>query len=109
MVTDLPPVPPAVVKYAHEMDYNKVIPAGTWHQYRVYIFDSEQPDDGVFRFVGFPPYILYDGKTVRRANGDEFEMILKQENSKVTEAERREAMEQFKKKYNLNGKKGLWQ
>lgn len=65
-----PPIPPAVVKFAEKVctQQEKLVPSGTWHQYRVYYVDPGYPKDGKIRYIGPSVYILYDGKTVRYAS-----------------------------------------
>lgn len=85
MATDLPPIPPAVVKYAHNYGWEKVIPSDDWNGYKVYYLDPDLPDDGKIYYIGLPSYLLYDGKTVRYAEGDELSGIMRAETARRRE------------------------
>ncbi len=100
MTVDYPPqTPPAVVRYVEEKtNWKKIVPSGTWHQYRVYYMDPQLPDDGRIRCIGLPAYLLYDGKIVRFADGDETYDIMAYKNSKITPEQRRENLRKFKEK-----------
>lgn len=102
MATDLPPVPPAVVKYVEEKTtWKKIVPAGTWHQYKVYYMDPQLPDDGKIYVIGLPVYLLYDGKTIRFATEEEGCAITDYTISQMSEEEKKKDIEKLKKKYNL--------
>lgn len=76
MATDLPPIPPAVVEYVHNYGYKKAIPSHDWNGYKVYYIGPFPPDDGKDYCLGWPSYLLYDGKTVRYADFDELSAIM---------------------------------
>ena len=46
MATDLPPIPPAVVKYAEQHKHEKVVFNIDWNGYKVYLVGPFAPDDG---------------------------------------------------------------
>lgn len=87
MATDLPTVPPAVVKYVEQNCKltKRAIPTVDLHGYKVYYLEPDLPDDGKIYYIGLPVYLLYDGKTIRFADGDEQYEIMRAETARRRE------------------------
>lgn len=100
MATDLPPVPPAVVKYAQQKGHthDKVVPEDNWKSYKVYYLEPDVPDNGTIYYIGLPVFLLYDGKTVRYADDDERDEILRAERLKRKDIDQNKLIEEFLKK-----------
>ena len=103
MATDLPPVPPAVVKYVEQNCKltKRAIPTVDLHGYKVYYLEPDLPDDGKIYYIGLPVYLLYDGKTIRFATEEEGRAITDYTISQMSEEEKKKDIEKLKKKYNL--------
>lgn len=100
MATDLPPVPPAVVKYVEQNCKltKRAIPTVDLHGYKVYYLEPDLPDDGKIYYIGLPVYLLYDGKTIRYADDDERDEILRAERLKRKDIDQNKLIEEFLKK-----------